>query len=959
MNIQLDRRRSRARRLILAVMCALSFLAFTTGAGAQAPTPPSAFADPSSLDPGIPTPASIIGHEVGAQAVRYDALVRYLRLLAEESPNVSMTPYGETHEGRALYYLTITSRENRQRLAQIRADNAKLADPRTLENDAEADRIIRDLPGVAWLAYSIHGDELSPCDAAMQVAYQLAAGRDQATRRLRDELVIFIDPLQNPDGRERYLAQLQTLTGKVPSTDYQALQHGGLWSAGRGNHYLFDMNRDWMTLTQPETRGRVAAIAPWNPHLLVDAHEMSGLDTYLFDPPREPINSNLSPRLMRWRRAMSADQAAAFDRFGWSYYTQEWYEEWYPGYTNAWASLRGAIGLLYEAAGVNGAAVMQEAGRPRTYLQSVQQNVVSSFANLETLRANREGILRDFYEDRREAVTGDDVDGFGRVFLLPPGTDAARRARFLAALDAHGLERIQASSPVEARRVQGQRGASVESMTLPAGTVVVPLAQPLQRLLLAMLEFDPRMTDEFLKEERTELERRRGSRLYDVTAWSIPMAYGLEAYWADEIQPAADAPAADAAPEPAAPTYGFLLDVRSSDVYPALVRLFENGCTLRVATKPFRANGSDFVRGTVLLRRHENPDDLDQIVAIATRDLDVSVRPMGTALNETGPDLGGRRFGLLHPPRVALASQWPTSSTSFGSIWHLLDARLGLRISPVNLQGLGFIDLRLYNVIIIPSAGRLGAVLDDGARRRLKSWVEDGGTLIAVGGAAAALASESMGLSSVRRKRDVLDKLDEYAEYVQRETEARTIDVDPAAVWGDEPPAEEQDEDDEQPANADAPDAAPDEPDDAAKPPPKLDSDARKRLDEFQRIFSPQGVLLDAHADPEHWLCYGVGAKRLPVLVGGSTAYMSKPPAQTALRLAVAEDLRLSGLLWPEARERWGETAWCTREPLGRGQVILFANDPIFRGYFEGTGRVLENAILLGPGLGTSQPLPW
>ncbi|MHC4109161.1 MAG: M14 family zinc carboxypeptidase, partial [Planctomycetota bacterium] len=300
--------------------------------GSDEGAPP--FVDPATLDPRIPAPESVIGHDVGETAVRYDDLVRYLRALADSSDMIKMTAYAQTHEGRTLYYLTITSHRNHTRLEAIKADNAKLADPRQLRGDAEARRILENLPGVAWMAYAIHGDELSSTDAAMQVAYQLVAGTDTATKNLRDQLVIHIDPLMNPDGRERYLAQLQTLQGEVANPDYQAMQHSGLWSAGRGNHYLFDLNRDWLPQVHPETRGRAAVILPWNPHLVVDSHEMGSLDTYLFDPPREPINVNLAESALKWRRQFSADQAAAFDRHGWSYYTREWYEEWYPGYTN-------------------------------------------------------------------------------------------------------------------------------------------------------------------------------------------------------------------------------------------------------------------------------------------------------------------------------------------------------------------------------------------------------------------------------------------------------------------------------------------------------------------------------------------------------------------------------------------------------------------------------------------------
>ena len=965
----------------------------TSRAGGPDAPPHEAFVDPADLDPAIPAPESFIGHAVGEKAVRYNALFAYLAALADGSPLVTMTPYAETHEGRTLYYLTITSEANHARLAQIREDNAKLADPRKLSDDSEAEKIIDENPGVAWLAYSIHGDELSSTDAAMQLAYQLAAGTDDATQRLRDELVIHIDPLMNPDGRERYLGQLEQLTGKVPNTDYQAMQHRGLWSAGRGNHYLFDLNRDWLMQVHPETRGRAAAILSWNPHLVVDSHEMGGLDTYLFDPPREPFNVHLSEGNMKWRRRFSADQAAAFDAHGWSYYTGEWYEEWYPGYTNAWANLLGAVGILYEQAGVNQAALKHPSGWTLTYHDAVHHHLTSSLANLETLRANRREILAEYHADRKWAVS--DEGPFVETFLLPPQTDHSKFARFADLLRRHGIEVTISDTPITASGVSDVWGKALDSLALPAGTLVASSHQPHRRILHAVLGFDPHMSDSFLLEERNDLENRRGSRIYDQTAWNLPMAYGLEGYWATDVREGADdapvAPSRETETDLSSPPqYGYLIDGADADVYPALVALLDAECKPRVATKPFTVAGRSYLPGSVLLRRYENPDGLADRLRELVIDFNVDVAPVGTALAEEGPDLGGRRFRLLNRPRVAIASQWPIATTSFGSTWLLLDERLRLRASPINVQRLGRMDLRAYNVLILPhtwSPGMLAGVLDKGAVRRLRQWIEAGGTLIALGNSAAFVAGKDRGLSGVRIRREVLDKLGEYAEAHEREQAARSIEIDPASIWGDTPDEPEGDtmRDDSAAGDgaddADASDADENESSSSAdknktdkpasgKSDKEKDKEKLERDDAWNRIFSPQGAMVAAQLDPEHWLTFGAGpasgparpvreARRLSVMVAGGYAYMSKYPVATPVRLAGKDDLRLSGLLWPEARQRLQHTAYATVERVGNGQIILFAADPFFRGYAEGTGRLLLNAVLLGPGMGASAPLPW
>jgi hypothetical protein len=472
------------------------------------------------------------------------------------------------------------------------------------------------------------------------------------------------------------------------------------------------------------------------------------------------------------------------------------------------------------------------------------------------------------------------------------------------------------------------------------------------------MALDLRFSDEVLRDERTELERGRESRMYDVSAWSLPLALGLEAYTARDVPgdlaeasvgaDPTDEDLSDQAPK--APgdqaAFGYLIPIDDSRVYPALARLLAEDIKLRVARKSFTVQGRRFPRGAILVRRHENGEDLWNVLARVLEETAVEVFPLDTALADDGPDLGGGEYGLLQTPRVAIASQWPVRTTSFGEVWYLLDDRLGLRSSPINVQDLGRLDLRQYNVLVLPSSSNLNAVLGENGQQALRTWVESGGTLIAIGGSASALASEGSDLSQVRDRSDVLDKLDVYEEAIDREIAARSISIDRATIWGEDPPA----------ADAQAPaveDAEGQTPDDGA-----ADSEKLKRSDEWGRRFSPQGAIASATLDEEHWLCFGLGAE-LPVLVAGSHVLMSMPPVQTPVRLKDEDSLRLAGLIWPEARERLAHGAWATVERRGNGQVILFASDPFFRAQWEGTGRLLQNAILLGPGLGTNPPLPW
>jgi hypothetical protein len=897
------------------------------------------FVDPATIDPKIPPPSSIIGHEVGEKAVRYDPLMRYLEVLAASSDRITMNPYGKTHEGRKLVYLIITSPKNHQRLEQIKADNAKLADPRKLRNPGAGKKLLQSHPATAIMTYSVHGDELSSTDAAMQLAYQLVAGTDERTKSLLDQVVTIIDPLQNPDGRERHLASIEQRTGVISSTDGQHIQHNSI--NGRTNHYRFDMNRDMASLVTLESQARMKVITEWKPHFMVDSHEMGSRETYLMDPPRQPLNPLFPKKNLYWREKYGFDQATAFDAHGWSYYAKDWNTEFAPIYNASWINYSGGAGLLYEQAGVSSAAYKQETGHILTYREAVHHQLVSSLANLNTLKNNRQEILADYLADHIEAVSSDGA--LKGTFLMPPHPDKARVARFIELLGRQSVEYSFTRESAHVKNATDLFGNKTDHLELPAGTLVVKSDQPFRRVAHVLLRFDIRPDSNYLKIEREELENHRGSRFYDVTAWNLPMAFGLESYWVDEIP---DLKLDSKPPQPAEktldwtskPKYGYIIEFSSAVIYDVMVRLFEQNCHLRAATKPFVFEGHNYRPGTIILRGHENPENLGEILQKIARDFDVNIRPAQTAsVGKVGPDLGGPKFVLLHAPRVAIMAS--NMSNSAGAVWHLLDYRLKMRVSPIERSR----DLRKYNVLILPGGGPVS----DG----VKKWVEDGGTLIALGRASYSIARKDSKFSSVRRRRDVLDKLDVYQEDLEREQQADNIKIDFDDLWGDGKAKQRRK------GNAGQKETK-DKEEKSKRSPSSGNLEKLKRIDEWQRIFRPSGVFVKARIDQRHWLGSGLG-KFLPVVAGGDSVMMSMYPTQTPVRLVDEDDLRLSGLLWPEARKRLANSSFATVERYGRGQVILFASNPTYRGWYPAMERLFLNAVFLGPGMGTNQKMPW
>jgi len=904
-----------------------------------------------TYDPGVPSPESIVGFPIGSKSCHYQEAVSYLKILAESTPRAELREYGKTHEGRTLNYLIISSEENMKRLEQIRSSMARLADPRILRQEGEAHSLIENTPAVIWLAYSVHGDELSSTDAALQLAYQLAAGNDPLTRKIRSDVVAIIDPLQNPDGRERFLKQMESWSGALPNFDDQSLQHGGFWPWGRGNHYLFDLNRDWFALVHPETRGKVKAVLQWNPQVLVDGHEMGPLDTYLFSPPREPFHPGVTNALKKWWGIFSRDQAQAFDRYGWSYYTGEWLEMWFPGYANSWILYTGGLGILYEQAGVQGSSVRQKDGAILTYRESVHHHFVASMANLKTAAENREDLLQDFYKEKKRAIEGGKSNTM-QTFLFVPGRNQSRADKLVETLLLQGIEVEKAQHDFVVGKVHDFWGRTILQKSFPKETYIVPLNQPLRPLIQAVLEFDPHMSQSFLEEERHELEKRKQSRLYEVTAWSVPMAYNVETYWTKSrvrtgVEKVTRIDLSEGKVVNPHPKYGYLLDYGDDRAVNALASFFQESLKVRVAERPFKIEGKKFCRGTILLRNDENQKSLPDFVKDVAQKTGATVYGVNTALSEGGPDLGGHHFRLLELPRIGLFAGPPMDFTSYGSIWHLLDQRLGIRFSSLDINGLNRMNLDKYNLLILPAVwGGPEAymeVIGKNGIEKLRKWIDHGGTFITIGTGAAFAADTTVKLSQVRLRRQVLDKLIEYEEAVRLEEKAERPQVNSSMIWNyasdkEEEPKESKKAEEKQKENK--------------------EMEKLKKEDERLRLFMPRGVILWADLDQENWLTSGMDDK-VPVIFFTNFAFMSKSPVQTAARLCDADSLRLSGLLWPEARERWAKTAYLTRESLGKGQLILFAFQPDFRGYFYGSERLLINALLFGPGLGTTRPAPW
>ncbi len=887
-------------------------------------------------DESITTPRQYFGDEVFIRPVEYEHMVEYIEILAEQSPRLLVKQHGYTHEGQPLHHVIVTSEANMAALDDHRAALARLADPRLDPPVSDAD--LDNLPASAWLGYSIHGDEISGSDAALRLIYQLAAGIDEETLELIEKTIIVIDPCENPDGRRRYLAMLRTFDSRTPNYDPSALQHGGVWPWGRSNHYWFDLNRDWIIAAHPETQGRLATILAWFPQLIVDGHEMGANATFMSDPPREPINYNTPDNVRRWWPRFNEDMARSFDERGWPHYTMEWHDQWYPGFGSAWGTFHGAIGILYEQAGVDGGAIRQRDGYMLTYHEAINHQFRASWSNLMTLAENRVEVLKDYRDTRRRMLEqGREAN---ETYIIVPGPDNLRTEAFLTSLMHQGIEVQQALEEFSAGSLRSSLGQSVNKRTFPPGSYLVGTAQPMGNLVRTIMEFDPHLNLEFLKDERRELEKYGHSKMYEISTWCLPLAYNVETWLStDRIRVSAERISGPLIRSPGELHYpdalfGFVADMTGEATNRLMAHLFAEGLTIYTATEPFTIEGRDYNRGSLLVRRQANPDNLPEILSRAATRFSVDIYGVNTAVATSGPFLGAPSFRLLKEPRVALCVGDGLDYTSCGTVWYTLDQELGLEHSLIEASRLTRTDLDRYNVIVIPSSwgSAIGSILGDSGARRLSDWVSDGGLLVLIGSSAQWAADSANSLSQARLMRQSLDELDKYEKRLHRELAAERPEVDTMALW--------------HPAKV----SPREEPED-----PKTEGAGKidQETDTWNRRFHPRGVVLRGIVDTEDWLAFGVDSV-VPLMTYTDDAILASAPVRSTVRYEPEEDeLRLSGLLWPEARTRWAGTVWACRERKGQGQVVLFAGPPHFRAYWWGSRQMLVNALLYGPGMGT------
>lgn len=857
----------------------------------QVPAPTQDLAPGTRYDARVPTLEQVAGHDFRAEVTPPDQVVAYLRALAEAAPDrAELIRTGETWEGRPTVMLVIGSAERMARLDAVKADLRRLADPRALE-DGEAERLIETLPVVTALVHGVHGNEISSSGAAMAEAYHLLAAEGDGTVDLilRESLVL-IDPMQNPDGRARFVFQNTMGRARWEDAAPAAAEHDEPWPGGRVNHYLFDLNRDWFAQTQPETRGRVAALLDFMPHVVVDLHEMSGNSTYFFPPNAIPGNTWTTDEQRALTDVFGAANAASFDERGFAYFNRDTYDAFYPGYGVSWPMAQGAIGATYEQASARGLVLLRSDGDQLTYGDGVLHHFTAAITTAVTAATHRERILRTFLDFRASAV---EMGRSGaREYVLTSEHDPGMARRLAETLVLSGIEVNKALEPV-----------SVGGRTLPAeGTYIVPMDQPSHRLIRNLLDPHTPMDADFVARQIERRANRLPDQIYDVTAWSMPSLWDVELIMADRATGAATlslnnirqmrdvASLRDAA-------VGYLMPW-GTDAAAAVAEALREGIRVRSAGAEFTLGGRDYAVGTAIIRNSDNESDLPQRLArIATRH-GAEVVPIDDSYVREGMSLGSGRVSHLTEPRVLLVYDRPGQTYSVGWARYVLEQRYGQRTTAVRASSLGRVDFSDFDVIVFPSGNYSGAV-GDGLQDELGAWMRDGGTMITMSESTRWAARVGL-LATTAERRGGRQEGDEPSD---AETADQPIDFLEAIAPSDE-----------------APEQTP-------------------------------GAIVRGLLDTEHWLASGTDGE-IGVLVEGTRVFspITLDRGTNVGRYASVDDLVMGGIVWEDAKPQLASKPFLIHQPVGGGHLIAFAEDPNYRAYAEATQLLFINAVLLGPG---------
>tara|TARA_B100000900_G_scaffold119165_2_gene100473 strand:- start:21734 stop:24280 length:2547 start_codon:yes stop_codon:yes gene_type:complete len=799
----------------------------------------------------IQTPEQFLGYEIGFEHTRHDLILAYLNYLSNASEKAEIIKYGDTHEGRDLIMLTVSSANNLKNIDKIREEHLGYTIPKV--NPI----INKDLPIIINLGYGVHGNEPSSAEAAILTAYTLVASKNVKIKRLINNSIIFIDPTINPDGRDRHSQWANQYKSINLVSDSNDAEHNESWPRGRTNHYWFDLNRDWLLAINPESRGKLKWFHSWYPNVVTDFHEMGTNSNYFFEPMKR--NASLEPLIPDENYSVLSPIFAeyyvkALDSIGSFYYTKESFDETYPGYGSSYPDVQGALAILFEQASSRGHLQETNYGS-MSFGFTIRNQYLSSIATVEAAVDNKD-LLRDYQNRFFNSSLTEFKDENVKAYEFGDLHDQNRNKAFIDKLILHKIKVYKSKS-----------------------RFVVPVNQPQSRMVKNFFETYSKYVD---------------SVFYDASAWSVSNLYNMKSKKLKKFFGEAEIKSTEGFIKNLRPNksnYAYILDWDDYNSPAALNHLQKNSIITYSAFKPFtiKVNGTNsskkFNYGSVLIpvsKQKISSDKLFEIINEIQDKYEVPIYNSESGYSMKGIDLGSNNFRINKPVKVAMLIGEGVNSYEAGEVWHLLDTRIGMPLTKIRLEQFERISLEKYTTLVMVSGSY--DQLDKKQVNKIKNWVKNGNTLITIArGSSWAIKKNLIDESLVETKVDSTFSRKSYV-------------------------------------------------------------DARENIGR-ERIG---GVILKADLDLTHPLAFGYNDKSIPVYKNNNV-FINKTKNDYSSVAIYSDNFHIDGYISEQNRNKYiPGAASLIVSKTGSGRVVLFADNPNFRGTWYGTNKLFLNAIFLG-----------
>ena len=804
----------------------------------------------------LKSPSDFLGYPLGERFTYHHRVIDYFEYIESQSEKVLLYEYGKTYERRALKVAYLSSPENLKNIEEIRMNNLRRTG--IIEGEpAESD------VGIIWFSYNVHGNEANSTETSMKVLYDLVGGENNKYDKWLDKLVIVLDPCLNPDGRDRYANWYNQVANTTPNPNIESREHNENWPQGRFNHYMFDLNRDWVWQTQIESKQRLKLYNDWMPHVHVDFHEQYYNSQYYFAPAAAPYHEVITDWQKEFQEIVGNSNAKYFDEKGWLYFTRETFDLLYPGYGDTYPTFNGAIGMTYEMPGHStaGLAIKTNKGDTLTLTKRIDMHYTTSMATLETCFNNRVKLITefdDYFNDTKEK---------NEVYILK----STNQDRIELLADLLDKNRIVYKSSTYAKPIKAYSYNKNETVSIQINSkdLIIPQNQPKSSLVNVLFERNTKLLD---------------SLTYDITAWSLPFVYGLDAYQASINLELSEYNShlkriekTDKIP------YAYLLNWNSIKDAQFISEILDQGYRVNYSTKTFTYNGSKFNAGTLIINRIDNSNVNfgDELINIANS-LNRNLIPIYSGAAISSIDLGSHKINYLKKPNIVLLSGDGIDPLKFGELWHYFEQEIKYPVNVIEKEFIKKINLDNYDILILAS-GRYDNLQNEDGFNKIDAWVKQGGKLILIEDAISGFVGENKFLLK------------------EHKVEEKEVEELEPVLY-------------------------------------PFENNERENLKKYI-----QGGIIKMEIDNTHPLAFGY-EKYYYTLKSSNKAFKFLKDGWNVGYISTSDEV-VAGYIGPESQQKLNKNLVFGVEQRGKGKVVYLVDDPIFRGFWQNGKLILANAL--------------